>query len=486
MAEAGKGRRPVVFLGVPMAINVRDVLRTDVLPLVREAGVDVHLFTAAATESSFIEEFGGEGVTLHALRWPRGRVFRWIDAAVLKLYVLVLSLRCETAHIMVQGTLRRNPLARLARALLHWTGRRGQAAVVRRGRDLVLQRAPDLYGDLFEAHRPDLVIGTRVLTMSAQTGPEASAYLDRYLVMSAARRGVPSMVLVSSWDNLTSKGFFPADVARLTVWNSIMHDEAVQLHDIAPERITVTGAPQHDVYAGAPYRARERFFRELGLDPAKRLVLYTTQTAGTIPAEPELVERIHERLQGTFPDLQLLVRLHQLDRPERYAFLHGRPGLVFDAAGRAALGTYRDRDFDHSELRRLADSLVHADVVLNAASSISIDAAAVGTPVVAIAFDADEGVPYDRSVRRYFDFTHQQNVVRSGGVAMADSLEAMVEAVAAYLDDPSRDREGRARLVERLCYRLDGGSGRRVAEAILAELGLSLVERSPELAGRSA
>ncbi|MEZ4423303.1 MAG: CDP-glycerol glycerophosphotransferase family protein [Gemmatimonadota bacterium] len=481
-----EGRRPVVFLGVPMAINVRDVLRSDVLPLLREAGLDVHLFSAAAQDPGFVEEFGHSGVTLHPLRPPRGRLFRTLDAAVLKLYVLVLSLRCETAHIMVQGTLRRNPLARLARRALLAAGRARQSALVRRARDLVLRLAPDLYEDVFRRLRPDLVIGTRVLTMSAPGGPDAGAYLDRYLVMSAARHRVPAMVLVSSWDNLTSKGFLPAPVARLTVWNPIMRQEAVDLHDIPEERITVTGAPQHDVYAGAPHRARDRFFRDLGLDPARRLIVYTTQTAGTIPAEPDLVARIHDRLQNDLPDTQLLVRLHQLDRLERYAFLRDRPGLVFDTAGRQAVGAYRDRDFDHAELRRLADTLYHADVVLNAASSISIDAAAVGTPVVAIAFDAEEGVPYDRSVRRYFDFTHQQNVVRSGGVAMAPDLDAMAAAVRAYLDDPDRDAEGRARLVERLCHRLDGRSGRRVAEAILGEIGLPLPTGAPALASRSA
>ena len=476
--------RPVVFLGVPMAINVRDVLRTDVLPSLIAAGVELHVFSAAADDSAFVEEFAGENVTLHALRSPRSALFRAVDALVLKLYVLVLSLRCETAHIMVRTTLKRNPAARVARAVLRVLGRGGQTLLIRGARGLVLRLAPDLYGEAFRKLRPDLVVGTRVLTMSAQTGAQAGPYLDRYLVMSAAKHDVPSMLLVSSWDNLTSKGFLPAKVARLTVWNGIMAEEAVTLHDMTSEQVTVTGAPQHDVYAEAPYRSRERFFRDLGFDPERKLVLYTTQTEGTIPDEPLLVEQIHSRLLAEVPDLQFLVRLHQLDQPDRYAFLSGRPGLRVDTAGRKAMGRYRDRDFDHAESKRLADTLAYSDVVLNAASSISIDAAAVDTPVVGIAFDAKPGVPYHRSLRRYFDFTHQQNVVTSGGVRLVDSLDEMVDAVLTYLDDPTLDAEGRAHLVERLCYRLDGRAASRVAKAILAEVGVTAVDPAAELAGR--
>ena len=467
-----------------MAINVRDVLRTEVLPTLLQAGVDLHIFTAAAEDAAFVEEFADERITLHALRAPGGGVFRAIDAVVLKLYVLVLSLRCETAHIMVHTTLQRNPAVRVARWLLRMFGRAGQTVLIRMARGTVLRLAPDLYGDVFRALTPDLVVGTRVLTMSAQTGVQAGPYLDRYLVMSAAKHNVPAMLLVSSWDNLTSKGFLPAPVTRITVWNRIMADEAMKLHDLTREQVTVTGAPQHDVYANAPYRSRERFFRGLDLEPDRKLVLYTTQTEGTIPDEPKLVEQIYERLRVTHPDAQLLVRLHQLDQPERYAFLEGRSLLRLDTAGHRVVGGYRDRDFDHAESKRLADTLAHADVVLNAASSISIDAAAVDTPIVGIAFDATPDVPYHRSLKRYFDFTHQQNVVRSGGVRLVGNLDEMVDAVSAYLVDPTLDHEGRARLVDRLCHRLDGRSAYRVAVAILAEVGVSVPGPEAALVGR--
>ena len=51
------GRAPVVFLGLPMAINVRDVLRTDAFRTPRDAVTEIHLFSAAADVAEFRAEF---------------------------------------------------------------------------------------------------------------------------------------------------------------------------------------------------------------------------------------------------------------------------------------------------------------------------------------------------------------------------------------------------------------------------------------------
>lgn len=462
------GRPPVVFLGLPMAINVRDVLRTDAFRVLRDAGVEIHLFTPAADVPEFRAEFAGPRVHLHPLAAPGSRPFELWDTLVLKVHVLLLSLRCDTARIMIGPTVSRSRSARWARAALAALGRAGQDALLGLTRALTLRIAPELYAEAFARHRPDLVVGTRVITMSGPRTHSMPRYLDRHLLMSAARRRIPTMVLVSSWDNLTTSGFFPVAVDRITVWNEIMRRQAVEVHGIGPERIVVTGAPQHDVFARRePYQPRDAFLRALGLDPNRRLVVYTTGTEGTIPGEPRLVGLIAGALGRELGEVQLLVRLHQLDRMERYAALAGRPGVFFDQAGRAPQGAYHDRDFDAAQSQRLADTLRHADVVVNTASSISIDAAAVGTPVVCVDFDAEPGTPYHASVARFYDFTHQRPIVESGGVARVRSPEEMIAAIRRYLDDPDRDAAGRERLVREQCHVLDGRAGRRVAEAML-------------------
>lgn len=465
------GRRPVVFMGLPMAINVRDVLRTDAFRALKDADVEIHLFTPAADVPEFRAEFAAPSVHIHPLAAPASRAFEAWDSAVLRLHVLLLSLRTDTARIMIAPTLERSGWRRALRGALAAVGRTGQDALLFATRAVTLRAAPELYALAFERWRPDLVVGTRVITMSGPRTQSSPRYLDRHLLMSAARRGVPTMVLVSSWDNLTTSGFFPVDVDRITVWNDIMRAQAVEIHGLPADRVEVTGAPQHDVFARAePFRPRADFLRGLGLDPARRMIVYTTGTEGTIPGEPELVGVIADALERELADVQLLVRLHQLDRMERYATLQANPRVAFDQAGRPPQGAYHDRDFDLGQIEHLADTLRHADVVVNTASSISIDAAAVGTPVVCVDFDTRPGLPYHASVRRFYDFTHQRPIVESGGVARVRTPEEMVGAIRRYLDDPALDSEGRARLVREQCHELDGRSGRRVGAAMLAML----------------
>lgn len=471
----GPGRGPegrgCIWLGLPMAISVRDIVYSSVLPTLREAPVDIHVFTLAEDDPTLVEKLRGENVFIHRLRRMENRLFLVVENLILKVFVLILSLESATGRIMVSGTLRRNPLARLARLALSALGRRGRQALKRGGRGVITRIAPNLYRDLLQRHPPDMVVGTKVLTLSSRLAFE-DPYLDRYLVLSAASQGVPTAIVVASWDNLTSKGFLPANVDRLLVWNETMHREAIELHGLTEDRVVVTGAPQHDVYARAPHAEREGFLESLGLRADRPLLVYATQTEGTVPDEPRLVERIHRALRDHLGrDFQLLIRAHQMDRGERYAALARHEDVHVTTAGSRALGAYVDRDFGMDGLVTLADTLAHADVVMNVASSISIDAAAVGTPVVCVMFDAEDGRPYGKSVRRYYDYTHQANVARSGGVRLASSPEALVEAVREYLDAPGTDGAGRERLVREQCFRLDGGSGRRVADALLAGMG---------------
>ncbi len=473
-----------VFLGVPMAINVRDVLRSGILDGLLAAGVEVHVFSPAAEEPGFAAEFGRPGVHLHRLLPHSGGVFQIVELATMKLHALVQSLRCDTLEIRLRRTLRRNPVARLVRWKLGIAGRRVQDALLAAASFLLVRLSSRAYDATFRDHPPALVLGTRVLTMTPPSRPEGSRALDRHLLIAAARHRVPAMVLVASWDNLTTAGFFPVPPSAITVWNEIMAHEAEDIHGVSAERIRITGAPQHDTYAHRDQRTpREEFFRRHGLDPARPLVVYTTQTVGTVPDEPRIAEMIAggiaERFQGR---VQLLVRLHQLDEMDRYGALGGRPDVALDQAGQQRPG-FDDRDFGQAGLMELADTMHHADVVVNTASSISIDAAACGAPVACVRFDAASDSPYDRSTRRLYDYTHLTRIVESGGVEMVDSLEELVDFVAQCLDDRHVNGEGRARLIREQCYRIDGRSAERVLEAVvdvLATLGPPRRSERPE------
>jgi hypothetical protein len=125
--------------------------------------------------------------------------------------------------------------------------------------------------------------------------------------------------------------------------------------------------------------------------------------------------------------------------------------------------------------RHLADTMRHSDVVVNVASTITIEACVFDTPVVNIAFDGDHAdLPYERSARRYYTFTHYVNITRHDAVRVSWNPRELVENVARYLADPALDAGGRRRVVDEQVQFLDGKSGERVARAVVEELADAL------------
>jgi CDP-glycerol glycerophosphotransferase (TagB/SpsB family) len=116
--------------------------------------------------------------------------------------------------------------------------------------------------------------------------------------------------------------------------------------------------------------------------------------------------------------------------------------------------------------------MYHSDVVLNVASTIAIEASIFDTPIVNIAFDQDtaDTRPFLASPLRYYSYTHYQQIVRAGAVRIAKSSGEMIDLVNAYLVDPSRDAEGRRRVVAEQCEFTDGRSAERLAGVIVREL----------------
>ena len=187
--------------------------------------------------------------------------------------------------------------------------------------------------------------------------------------------------------------------------------------------------------------------------------------------------------------MQVLARLHQLDSRERYKHI-AHPNLAFQVPGEHLASSGDRRLLDPEFLTELRDTLLHSDVVINTASTMSLDAVAMDKPVVNIAFDIEPKVYY-KSCRRYYDFDHLQPIVQSGATRTAEGFEEFLSLILRYLDDAGLESLERARLRETMCYKIDGQSAGRVAEYLLRVLDHqplsridAMVEELPMAEGR--
>jgi hypothetical protein len=115
---------------------------------------------------------------------------------------------------------------------------------------------------------------------------------------------------------------------------------------------------------------------------------------------------------------------------------------------------------------RLVSSVLHADVCINMASTISLDAAILDTPVVCVGFALVLGSLEDWLASACYQTDHYEPIASSGGVRVARSLQDLIAETTQYVDSRQRDREGRLRLVRELCGPADGHAGSRIAALI--------------------
>ena len=428
-----------------------------------DPSLQVVLLSPMSKDPQFVREFERPRVTFvdepaHVPAGLEARLFAIVQASYLS-QGQTESVRIRLAEARANGIIRFLALkALIGRLLVKPFVRNGSRYAIA---DRLVSH-PEME-KLFDRYKPVLVI-------AANPG---LVFSEVPLLRTARRRGVRAMALDPSWDNFTNKLVPVRHVDRLIVWNEIMKEQAVSLHGYEPSAISVAGAPQFDPHFRAR-TPRAEFFARIGADPNRKLIALTTTPRSLYTHHDHVLRELVKAMQdGRLQNAQVLVRLHPRDEFDAYREFTGTPHLIIEKPFRdtvtVADGLAIDVMPEHQ--RHLGDTLCHADVVVNVASTITIEACIFDTPVVNINFDGPDDSPYVKSARRYYSFTHYVNITSRGAVRVATSPDELVRDVAAYLINPSLDAAGRKQVVVDQCQFLDGRSAERVVRLVLDELG---------------
>jgi hypothetical protein len=286
---------------------------------------------------------------------------------------------------------------------------------------------------MIRSFEPDVVVVSPLVETGSAQGDHLRA---------ADRLGVTTALLVSSWDNLTTKGVI-RDVPDLTiVWNDEQVREAIDLHGLPGASVIATGAHSHDHwFAWEPATQAGEFAERVGLGPERPLLLYTC-SSGFIAGgdEVEFVREWAERLAASGdPELEaagIVVRPH----PQNFAsWQHARveaPGrIVVWPRGGVAPTSRRSKD-DYF------DSLYHAKAVVGLNTSALVDSAIVGRPVFTILHERFRGT---QTGTLHFGYLARDN--GDGLLNVAESWAEHFEQLGAALRAPERHRERIERFV---------------------------------------
>jgi hypothetical protein len=279
-----------------------------------------------------------------------------------------------------------------------------------------------------ESERPDVVVASPANLKNSE---------EIEYVKAARQLGIPSVVPVLSWDNLTTKGLIHVAPDLTLVWNETQRQEAVRVHGIHPDRIAVTGSPFFDPWfedfdAAEP---RDAFCRRVGLDPERAFAVYLGSSTNIAKDETWLVRALARELrEAADPELrslQLLVRPHPANA-KVHAKLEEPNVVVWPKSGRLP-----DSDSSRQDFRA---TLEHAVAAVGINTSGMIDAVIADRPCVAIV------VPeYDATQSHAVHFTH---LLRANTLELADGPEACASLLLALSRGADSTREARERFVQ--------------------------------------
>jgi len=332
--------------------------------------------------------------------------------------------------------------------------------------------------NLLDQVEPDCIVVTPLVHF-------ASTQVD--LVKAGRQRGIPTMLAVASWDNLTNKGRLKVQPDRVAVWNQAMAREAEAFHRVPADRIRITGAPVFDSWFDcSSARTRHGFLVSLGLDPTRPLLVYTCSSSSIAgPAEHVLIKKwlaaVRTSPASSMRHANVLIRPHPMNRAS------WREVTRIDAHGhsrwkRAVVWPLQPKHpTDPASRAGFFDTLFHADAIVGLNTSAMLEALILGRPVLTF-LGHECAVSQTRNL-------HFQHLAESGCVYQADTLHEHIAQLTEVLEHPPAVAEACERFVAEFLRPLGRSASASAAlvDVILAEMNVAPGERvetpEPVLAG---
>jgi hypothetical protein len=256
------------------------------------------------------------------------------------------------------------------------------------------------------------------------------------VIKAAHRLGIPVAFLPFSWDNLTNRGLVRIVPDRVLVWNDIQQREAIDLHGVPADRVTIVGAPRFDDFcAMAPSTSREEFCRQHSLDLSRPFILYVCSSEFVAPHEVDFVRRwIGALRSSSHAELRtcgVLVRPHPAHQKQWAKADRAEPNVVVWSA----------KETMNAD-QGLYDSLFHCAAVVGLNTSAMLEAGILGKPVFTVIADEFAG---GQSQTLHFNYLRASN---GGLLHEAATIDDHLRQVSNALTGPSNGGQAAA-FVER-------------------------------------
>ncbi|MDA9112773.1 hypothetical protein N9J91_03680 [Gammaproteobacteria bacterium] len=290
--------------------------------------------------------------------------------------------------------------------------------------------------------------------------------------------GIPSISIIQSWDNTSTKGRILSCASKILVWGEAQKNEIINFYpEYNHKNIISTGLSQFDNYRDRKKRTvddRSKFLRELNIPLDRKIILFATG-ANKIGGqnEPQICNFLANELDNNLKNrnCHLIIRLHQADSISNYNNLNliGNSRITICTSSVKDDQKLQDWLPPANEITNLADFLAFSDVCLNTASTMTLDSMAMGTPVVNIGFEIPPTHPR-LSSSRYYKYHHWKPLIELNALSIAYKSSDLVSMIKSALDK-NLSKENQIDLVlKKVCNIGESSSVSLIENAIHAEL----------------
>ena len=453
-------KEKTIFIVIYQGHQARNVLKTDIFKLLKEReDLRLVIFCKKIKADYYRQEYGGERVIIEGVELPK---MQGLERKFFNLAAILVDSQTVKLRQLKLLDKERNHLKYLIRRLI--TKILGNCPPIKsliRYFDFHFCLRKELL-EYFDKHQPDLVFVPNIL-----------GRLDTAMVQAAKKRGVKSVGMVNSWDNLSSRGLMRAVPDKLIVHNETIKNEAIHFDGLRPANIFISGLPHFDYYVKEKRSSKEEFYRRINVPPDKEIILFCPIGPPSCTTEWQVLKQLHQAIKDgkiTFK-AHLLVRLPP-NNQSMAGEINPDENLTVDRQGfRFLSGDLNDWEWTAKEMIHLADSLYFSKVLIGYASTMTIDAAAFDLPVINVAY---EGWEKKKGIETYewfyYHTTHYLPVIQSGALKLANNLEQLIDLINQYYHHPEQDREKRKKLLLEQTYKFDGRSGERLADYLIKNL----------------
>lgn len=214
------------------------------------------------------------------------------------------------------------------------------------------------------------------------------------LALITSERNIPFIALMNSWDNPSTKAQAVKTPDWLCVWGEQTKRHAVEFMGMASERVNIMGAAQFEAYRCAPSKTKEELCYEMGVDPAKKLILY----AGSSKSVNEMkhLMLLEEAVQsGDLKSCHIVFRPHPWRAPaegEADFYAIDWNHVSMDPAMKDFYNSPKNKRSTNINLTDYMDThniLSAIDLLISNMSTIILEAALHGKPVLCMISDKD-------------------------------------------------------------------------------------------------